>query len=284
MSNHFHLYLRTRKANLSEGIHYLNSGFANWLKAKRKIAGHIFQGRFGSIIVDDAAYALFLSAYIHLNPVRAKISSLPREYRWCSYNDFFACRKSLLPELDRATILRFLHPKIEKALPLYEKYVHDQMKVPSLKGFITQGIVLGDADYVRRLRARMNLTGSRREFAAALRSDVEPHNLEDIIAALNKALDGKGNGDAPRGTPPSVPRSERNQADGARPGTLQERNMIIYLAKKYCQLTLKDIGKPWRLDYGAVSQIARRIESRRTKSPALNVVLSTAEKILERGP
>jgi putative transposase len=267
MPNHYHLFLKMRQANLSASIHYFNASFSNWLKAKHKITGHIFQGRFGSVIVDDAAYALFLSAYIHLNPVRAKICALPEEYRWSSYNDYFDFRKPLLPGLDREAILHFLHEEIEKALPLYKKYVREKMKVTDLREFITDGIALGDEDFIRRVKAAHNLTGNRREHAAALRTDDPPRSIEIVKQALLTILDNRTG-------------SEEGGALRGESLSLGERSLLIYLEKKYCALTLAEIGKHWNLDYGAVSQIVRRMERRRSADPATHKILLEVEKLL----
>jgi putative transposase len=295
MANHYHLYLKMRQANLSASIHYLNSSYSNWLKAKHKITGHIFQGRFGSIIVDDASYALFLSGYIHLNPVRAEIVALPEDYRWSSYNDYFDRRAPLLPELDRDTILHLLHPDIEKALPLYKKYVRDLMTVTSLKGLITRGIALGDEEFIRRVRAEHNLTGNRREHAAALRTDVLPRTTETVSRALSTVLgksaggigwevqqkEGGENPDAQRMMEKTIETEARcGQEVMGEDFTLGERNLLVYLAKKYCAMTLTEIGRPWKLDYAAVAQIARRMERRRAVDPATQKILFEAEKLM----
>ena len=70
MDNHYYLFIQTPLVNISESIYYLNISYANWLKAKYKPAGLVFQGRYKSILVDANTYALVLSTYIHLNPLR----------------------------------------------------------------------------------------------------------------------------------------------------------------------------------------------------------------------
>lgn len=47
--------------------------------------GHLFQGRFKSIIVQNDAYLMQLSCYIHRNPLRAKVVNRLANYRWSSY-------------------------------------------------------------------------------------------------------------------------------------------------------------------------------------------------------
>ncbi len=56
--------------------------------------GHLFQGRFKSIIVEADEYLKHLSLYIHLNPVRAKMVQTPSDYQWCSYRAFIGKEKA----------------------------------------------------------------------------------------------------------------------------------------------------------------------------------------------
>ncbi len=87
MGNHFHLALETPEPNLSEGMRWLQSSFATRFNRLRKESGHIFQGRFKSIVVEDVERMGWLCHYIHLNPVRAGVCSVQalKEYRHSSY-------------------------------------------------------------------------------------------------------------------------------------------------------------------------------------------------------
>ncbi len=88
MDNHYHIFLKTLHSNVSKAMHYLNTSYSNWFKAKYRIVGVIFQGRYKSILVDADNYALMLSIYIHLNPLRAKIVKEPGDYIWSTYLDY----------------------------------------------------------------------------------------------------------------------------------------------------------------------------------------------------
>jgi putative transposase len=87
MSNHYHLALETPKSNLSEGMRWLQSVFAQRINGFRKESGHLFQGRFKSLQVENDERLAWLSHYIHLNPVRGGLSPLATlsDYRWSSY-------------------------------------------------------------------------------------------------------------------------------------------------------------------------------------------------------
>ncbi len=87
MTNHFHLVLTTPRGNLSEGMHALQSAFANKHKVFRGSVGHVFQSRFGCAHYPAGPLAARKIDYVHLNPVRANIVTLEglRDYRWTSY-------------------------------------------------------------------------------------------------------------------------------------------------------------------------------------------------------
>lgn len=46
MDNHYHPFIKTTQPNLSQGIHYLNSSYANWFRNQHQMIGPIFQDWF----------------------------------------------------------------------------------------------------------------------------------------------------------------------------------------------------------------------------------------------
>ena len=52
MGNHYHLAVETPEPNLSEGMRWLQSVFAMRFNRFRKENGHIFQGRYKSIVFE----------------------------------------------------------------------------------------------------------------------------------------------------------------------------------------------------------------------------------------
>jgi REP element-mobilizing transposase RayT len=94
MDNHFHLLVRTPRANLSRFMQRLNTGYALYARYKHRRPGHQFEARFKAKLVQDDTYLLALTRYIHLNPVKVaacrKLSRSERvrlldSYRWSSY-------------------------------------------------------------------------------------------------------------------------------------------------------------------------------------------------------
>lgn len=86
LRNHFHLAIETVEPNLVDGMHWLQSTFATRFNRLRSEQGHLFQGRYQSLLVEDASALARVVNYIHLNPVRAGIvpASQVGTFRWSS--------------------------------------------------------------------------------------------------------------------------------------------------------------------------------------------------------
>lgn len=76
LSNHYHLCFRTVDANLVVGMQWLQSTFANRFNRFVNERGHVFQGRYQSLLIENDASLLRVVNYIHLNPVRAGLTSV----------------------------------------------------------------------------------------------------------------------------------------------------------------------------------------------------------------
>jgi REP element-mobilizing transposase RayT len=69
----YHLLLRTPKANLSRRMQWFGTTDTRRFNSDHLQSGHLFQGRFKRILVQNDAYLMQLSDYIHNNPLRAGI-------------------------------------------------------------------------------------------------------------------------------------------------------------------------------------------------------------------
>jgi len=85
MSNHYHLILRTNRANLSRAMQWLGLTYTRRFNNRHYRSGHLFQGRFKSIMVENDAYVVELSCYVHRNPLRARMVKRLMDYKWSSY-------------------------------------------------------------------------------------------------------------------------------------------------------------------------------------------------------
>ena len=240
MDNHYHIFIKTNKSNLSQGIHYLNSSYANWFRNKHQIIGPLFQGRFKSILVDADNYALVLSAYIHLNPLRAGIIKQLEDYPWSSYLDYLNLRKSDMT--DPSFVLKSIDQDTFKAMNKYREYVSESqnMKDPIKESY--HHIALGSATFIERVKEKIEHLGRRREIPSTRFQS--KHDVDTIITKMTQALP-----------------IERKRIFDKKRGNLN-RSLAIYLIKRFTPLSLSEIGELFKMDYSAVSQAAKRFEQK----------------------
>ena len=99
MGNHWHGLIETPEPNLSIGMKWLHSTYTQRFNRRHKECGHLFQGRYRSLLIDPDAeeYFFTVSSYIHLNPARAKQITLKDgdllNYPWSSYPSYIRTRK-----------------------------------------------------------------------------------------------------------------------------------------------------------------------------------------------
>lgn len=96
MDNHIHILLHSSDDHLSCFFQSLGTRFVRWYNNKYFRSGHLFQERFYSSAVENKSQYLMTLAYIHNNPVKAKICRFPSEYRWSSYNAFFGAKNPIV--------------------------------------------------------------------------------------------------------------------------------------------------------------------------------------------
>ena len=88
MNNHYHLLVRTQHANLTKAMHWFGVTYTTRFNYRHSRSGHLFQGRYRSILVQNDAYMLQLSCYIHRNPLRGGIVKRLADYPWSSYRAY----------------------------------------------------------------------------------------------------------------------------------------------------------------------------------------------------
>jgi putative transposase len=89
MPNHVHLIVEiTHESNLSRFMKQLNLGYMFYYKKRYSYNGHLWQGRYKSLIISRDEYLIACARYIELNPVKAGIVKNPKEYQYSSYNTY----------------------------------------------------------------------------------------------------------------------------------------------------------------------------------------------------
>jgi len=238
MPNHYHLLIETLRPNLSRIMQYINTSYTTYYNIKRKRYGHLFQGRYKSIVADKDNYFQHLSRYMHLNPVRAKIVERPEDYAWSSYNGYNSKNGDGYIDKDR----------IKDALDMneaeYRRFVSDGVETGESNPFkkIYAGFILGNASFIKeKLRdSKAQLEGENISYNRAL---TRYFSAEEIIDAVAERY-GKS----------------REELCDSKKRPMKEKRIAIYLIKKFSNLTNNKIGERFGITYSAVSKAARQLE------------------------
>lgn len=117
MPNHYHFLLRQETDQpLSRFINLMFNAYVQALNRQQARNGTLFEGRFHSIWVDREEYLIQLCRYIHLNPVKAKLSARPEDWRYSNYLEWIGRRSG--PLRDDIFIRSYFSTPIE-----YSKFV-----------------------------------------------------------------------------------------------------------------------------------------------------------------
>ena len=227
-------------------MHYLNGSYTTYYNIKRKRSGHLFQGRFKSIVVDKDNYFQELSRYIHLNPVKAKITKQPEAYRWSSYRGYFGKKD---PVLDYDRIKQYLAMDKNQ----YQQFVLSGIDKPvdPFKNTYA-GFLLGSAQFIK-------------EKLQSLRDQVESKEIayrDNISEGIDIELITQEVG--------SRYHQEARELYAAKKKPVFARKVAIYLAKKLTCLSNVEIGTRFGITYSAVSKAAGDIEHLRQEDKKVN--------------
>ena len=152
MINHYHLIIETPEANLSKGMRLLNGVYTQTFNRRHDGAGHLFQGRFKSILVEKKAYLKELARYVALTPVLANITEKAEDYPWSSYRST-AGLDAREKWLNVDPILSCFDRSKKLARTLYMEFVEEGLKLRmDLEKEIRHQVFLGSAEFIAELQ------------------------------------------------------------------------------------------------------------------------------------
>lgn len=156
MSNHYHLLVETPDSNLAKGMRQLNGVYTQRFNRVHTRAGHVFQGRYKSILVQKESYLLELARYIVLNPVRAQMVRSAKDWHWSSYRataGFIKAEKWLTVDW----ILAAFSKRKEVAVKQYRNFVSAGCNQSKPWEELKNQIYLGDDAFVDEMQSKISL-------------------------------------------------------------------------------------------------------------------------------
>ena len=173
MPNHVHIQVHQTENNLPEAMRELFGRFARRQNVKYKRKGHLFGGPYRQAVCLDDIYALTVSLYIHLNPVRAGLTEDPISYRWSSCS-LFCLEDSPKTFLHPQKILGNLSADYKKAIESYQRLLFHGIN-------INTGDVLEDQEAIHRFQSQISkLPGFKKIIQFFLRNFSEKKKHEQF--------------------------------------------------------------------------------------------------------
>ncbi len=196
--NHFHLLLRSGKVSISTVMRRLLTGYAVSYNRRHRRSGHLFQNRFKSILCQEELYLKELVAYIHLNPLRARMVSDLKDlakYPYGGHSVVLGKQKRDFQDVDY--VLRLFGEKAAAARRNYAEYVRKRMGLGQRAELVGGGLlrssggwgvlkamskarihlkgderILGDSDFVKEILAEQKERFERRYWLQAQGYDI----------------------------------------------------------------------------------------------------------------
>ncbi|MDP4030672.1 MAG: transposase [Candidatus Beckwithbacteria bacterium] len=132
MPNHFHLLMWQKEINgLSTFIHSLLTKYSMYFNKKYKRVGPVFQGKLKGVIVQSEPQFIYLSKYIHRNPLDITSGPGPEVHPYSSYRNYLGVINQQW--VDATEILSYFS-KINRANS-YRAFVEelDERDLPTIK-------------------------------------------------------------------------------------------------------------------------------------------------------
>jgi putative transposase len=146
MVNHYHLVLRTPRANLARGMARLNSAYAQAFNRRHERVGHLFQGRYGARLVQADEHLLTTLRYVALNPVESLLCRGPDRWPWSGHAELLGLKSPSVVDV-KATYSLLSHRATDARLT-YAGLFADPTPEPPL---IDPGeVIAGDARFAER--------------------------------------------------------------------------------------------------------------------------------------
>ena len=271
MGNHFHLLVRTPRANLSRFMRRLLSSYALYSRYKHRRPGHLFQGRFRAKLIEDESYLLAVSRYIHLNPV--KIAAARRwsgaqrlrhleNYRWSSYPGHVA--KANMQEFMRYEVLKEFGRDEAAARWHYRAYVHACLTDddgPLLDALAANRFAIGSESFLEETEERIE----RRRSGEVRDRDLDLPRRAVSLADIDAAVARHFKIDAVR-------LSQHGHRAGA------AKAVAVELAVRLADLSGRAVGQHYGISSTGVGAIHRRVADR----PGVLVVAAKLATSLQR--
>jgi len=238
MSNHVHLAIRVAETSISRIMHHLAFRYTQYINRLYGRIGHLFQGRFKSVLVDDEDYLKELIRYIHLNPVRAKLTTLPQQYIWSSHRAYLGSAEFCWLTKDR----------------VLQKFDCSKKDTANFEKYVLQGIGV-ETNYDFKSGSISGMVGNKEFVEEILRSTFVKRmeiKLPDLITKVCEVCDLS---------------KEELCSPGKTQKYSQARALLSFFVREIDSISLVDLAQALSRDTSSLAKLAGRFEVKIATNP-----------------
>jgi putative transposase len=265
MKNHYHMTIETPEGTLSTGLKRFLGRYVQRFNKRHHRRGHLFEGRFKNLLVEEDTYFLEVSRYLALNPVTAGFVARPEDWQWSSYRARAGFEEAP-PWLTLEPVLARFGSDVATQRKRYRKFVEAGIKKQHdvLSEAVAQ-MYLGSAAWIEKVQKVLDEEERSEEHP---RAQVHPGRPElgDVLEAVAKTYDT---------TPEAI-------AEGR--GT-QQRRLVAYIAFEDGLIPLRRIAKALGVtSAGGMSNLVSRCRRELATDPNVRELVENCRKVMRRRP
>ncbi len=259
MSNHIHLAVQTSQESISKVVQNFAFRYSSYINRRYSRKGHVFQGRFKSILLNENGFLKRLIRYIHLNPLRVGLVKNALSYRWSSYSCYLNPDEHDFPWVTTHVVLNKFGEDYDTAIKEFISY-HSHYDEDDAKLFRSGnfgGIILGDQGFIDEIRN--NALGSK-ELGEVENSKTLKHLIE--IACRKFSI-----------TPEELATDSSHNIS-------RIRALLAVVTSRHPSWTLKELAKELNRESCTLSNLVRRYQKHKKMEHSFSKELKELERSL----
>jgi len=152
MPNHVHIIaVPADEDGLRRTFRHVHRHYTGYINARMRVTGHLWQGRFSSVAMDEAHLYAALR-YVALNPVRARLAERAHEWRWSSV------RAHLAGQDDGIVTVKLALQRTGDFAAFLDTTFDEAMTYEALRKAESVGRPIGSREWIAAMEARTGLT------------------------------------------------------------------------------------------------------------------------------
>ena len=263
MPSHYHMLIQTPDANLSRFMRHVDGVYTQRFNRLHGCDGHLFRGRYKSILVDEDAYLLQVIRYIHRNPLEAGLVDKLDAYEWSSHKGYIS-RANKWDWLSKDFVLSMLTMNKRQQRRAYRQFVAKENTEEIVRVFEGKRLpsLLGSDRFIDWVKDRFFKEKDHEEVPDSRGLAPDREKIKETVSRFYQV----------------------NQDDllKSKRGVFNEpRNVAIYLSRLLRGDRLNELGRDFDLKrYSSVSTVLQRTKAEMSRDRKLRQRVERLKTIL----